>query len=389
MKYPMPAQAVALLDLRADQVGSLLRPKRLKDIYARHGSGDATDHELLRAQDESVRDLIAQQAAHGLSIFTDGEYRRLNFQDSFTESVSGFVAKRQTLQFQESRTVGGAALQRWQPDSAKTDPALQYWRPIVERLQLRENRPLAEWRAAAALTPKPVKVTLIATDRICENFARQNSDGVYRDAEDYLADVIAIERRMVEQLAGAGCPYIQMDAPSYTAYVDASSLEKMRRQGLDPVARLARSMEADNSVIAGIAGPVFGIHLCRGNVRSMWHREGGYDAIAEQLFNGLRHQRYLLEYDTGRAGGFEPLRFVPKGKTVVLGLVSTKVPALETADHLMRRIEEASRYLAIEQLALSPQCGFSSNIVGNLVTEDDQWRKLELVERVAADVWRR
>jgi 5-methyltetrahydropteroyltriglutamate--homocysteine methyltransferase len=193
---------------------------------------------------------------------------------------------------------------------------------------------------------------------------------------------------MVEQLAGAGCPYIQMDAPSYTAYVDASSLEKMRRQGLDPVARLARSMEADNSVIAGIAGPVFGIHLCRGNVRSMWHREGGYDAIAEQLFNGLRHQRYLLEYDTGRAGGFEPLRFVPKGKTVVLGLVSTKVPALETADHLMRRIEEASRYLAIEQLALSPQCGFSSNIVGNLVTEDDQWRKLELVERVAADVWR-
>jgi 5-methyltetrahydropteroyltriglutamate--homocysteine methyltransferase len=388
MKYPMPAQAAALLDLRADQVGSLLRPKRLKDIYARHGSGDATDHELLRAQDESVRDLIAQQAAHGLSIFTDGEYRRLNFQDSFTESVSGFVAKRQTLQFQESRTVGGAALQRWQPDSAKTDPALQYWRPIVERLQLRENRPLAEWRAAAALTPKPVKVTLIATDRICENFARQNSDGVYRDAEDYLADVIAIERRMVEQLAGAGCPYIQMDAPSYTAYVDASSLEKMRRQGLDPVARLARSMEADNSVIAGIAGPVFGIHLCRGNVRSMWHREGGYDAIAEQLFNGLRHQRYLLEYDTGRAGGFEPLRFVPKGKTVVLGLVSTKVPALETADHLMRRIEEASRYLAIEQLALSPQCGFSSNIVGNLVTEDDQWRMLELVERVAADVWR-
>ena len=375
-------------DLRVDQVGSLLRRQKLKDVYTRHGDGRASDEELRQVQDASVDELIAKQEARGLSIFTDGEYRRLNFQDSFVESVSGFIPKKQTLQFQESRTLGGTILQRWQPDSAKTDPALQYWRPIVERLRLAHNRPLAEWRYAAARAKTPVKITLIATDRICENFHRQNSRGVYADASEYLADVIQIERNIVRQLAEAGCPYVQMDAPSYTAYVDARSMEKMKSSGIDPGAQLARSIGADNAVIAGIDDVVFGIHLCRGNVRSMWHREGAYDAIAERLFNGLDHRRFLLEYDTERAGGFEPLRFVPKSKTVVLGLVSTKVPALETADELKRKIDEAGRFIPLEQLALSPQCGFSSNIVGNVITEDDQWRKLELVQNVAADIWR-
>jgi 5-methyltetrahydropteroyltriglutamate--homocysteine methyltransferase len=374
-------------DLRVDQVGSLLRPQKLKDVYTRHGDGQASDEELRQVQDESVDELVAKQEARGLSIFTDGEYRRLNFQDSFVESVSGFIAKKQTLQFQESRTIGGEILQRWQPDSAKTDPALQYWRPIVERLRLAHNRPLAEWRYAARRAKKPVKITLIATDRICENFHRQNSPGVYAGAGEYLADVIQVEQNIVRQLAEAGCPYVQMDAPSYTAYVDPRSIEKMKSSGIDPGAQMERSISADNAVIAGIDDVVFGIHLCRGNVRSMWHREGAYDAIAERLFNGLHHRRFLLEYDTERAGGFEPLRFVPKSKTVVLGLVSTKVPKLETADELKRRIGEASRFIPLEQLALSPQCGFSSNIVGNVITEDDQWRKLELVQNVAADVW--
>lgn len=372
---------------RADQVGSLLRPQSLKDAYARHGSSEIPDSELVSIQDESVKELIAKQEAHGVSILTDGEYRRLNFQDSFVESVAGFIPKKQTMQFQESRTVGGEALQRWVPDSGKTDPALQYWRPIAERLRLARNVPLEEWRFASALTTKPVKVTLIATDRILENFQRQNSAGVYATAEEYRADVIAIERQIVRQLADAGCPYIQHDAPSYTAYVDAKSLERMRGLGIDPLRQMTQSIEADNAVIDGIAGVTFGIHLCRGNVRSMWHREGGYDAIAERLFNSLRHDRLLLEYDTERAGTFAPLRFVPKNKIVVLGLVSSKVPQLESADELKRRIDEASRYLPVDQLALSPQCGFSSNIVGNLLSEDDQWRKLELIQQVAADVW--
>ncbi len=374
-------------NLRVDQVGSLLRPQKLKDVYTRHGNGRADDEELRKVQDESVNELIAKQELHGLSIFTDGEYRRLNFQDSFVESVSGFIPKKQTLQFQESRTLGGVALQRWQPDSAKADPALHYWRPITERLKLADNRPLSEWRYAAQLTSQPVKITLIATDRIRENFHRQNAKGVYRDADEYLTDVIEIERTIVRQLADTGCPYVQMDAPSYTAYVDTRSLEKMKASGVDPIAQMERSMHADNAVMAGIPNVLFGIHLCRGNVRSMWHREGAYDAIAERLFNGLDHHRLLLEYDTERAGGFEPLRFVPKNKTVVLGLVSTKVPQLETADDLKRKLDNASRFIPIEQLALSPQCGFSSNIVGNLITEDDQWRKLELIQKVAAEVW--
>ena len=381
------ADEAVVAKLRVDQVGSLLRPKKLKDVYARHGLGAVSDGNLREAQDEAIHALIVQQEAHRLPVLTDGEYRRLNFQDSFVESVSGFVSEKQTLQFQESRTLGGQALQRWQPDSAITDPKLQYWRPITRRLRLNENQPLKEWRFAAKLTMKPVKVTMLSPDRVCENFERQNSSGVYVDLEEYLTDVVSICRRLVTQLADAGCPYIQIDAPSYTSYVDAQSLEKMRAAGMDPAAKMERSIMADNAIIGGVNGVTFGIHLCRGNVRSMWHREGSYDAIAERLFNALKHQRFLLEYDTERAGGFEPLRFVPKDKIVVLGLVSTKVPALESPDELKRKIDEASRYLPLEQLALSPQCGFSSNIVGNLLSEDDQWRKFDLIRQVAADVW--
>jgi 5-methyltetrahydropteroyltriglutamate--homocysteine methyltransferase len=383
------AETAMLKKLRVDQVGSLLRPRKLKNVYERHGRGAASDVNLREAQDEAILSVILQQQAHDLPVCTDGEYRRLNFQDSFVESVSGFVPEKQTLQFQESRTIGGEALQRWQPDSAKTDPKLQYWRTITQRLRLHENQPLKEWRFAAKLTNKPVKVSLISPDRILENFERQNASGVYADSQEYLADVVSICRRLVTQLADAGCPYIQIDAPSYTAYVDSHSLATMRAAGVDPVARMEGSMMADNAVIGGVKGVAFGMHLCRGNVRSMWHREGGYDAIAERLFNTLKHDRFLLEYDTARAGGFEPLRFVPKDKTVVLGLVSTKVPALESAEELKRRIDEAARYLPLEQLALSPQCGFSSNIVGNLLSEDDQWRKFDLIRKVAEDVWGR
>jgi 5-methyltetrahydropteroyltriglutamate--homocysteine methyltransferase len=381
------ADVAAIGKLRVDQVGSLLRPKKLKDVYARHGRGAASDALLREAQDEAIHALVLQQEARGLPVLTDGECRRLNFQDSFVESVSGFVPEKQTLQFQESRTQGGQALERGQPDSAKTDPKLQYWRPITQRLRLSENQPLKEWRYTAKLTKKPVKVSLLSPDRICENFERQNSAAVYADLEEYLADVVSICRRLVTQLADAGCPYVQIDAPSYTAYVDAQSLEAMRAAGIDPAAKMERSMMADNAIIGGVRGVTFGIHLCRGNVRSMWHREGAYDAIAERLFNTLKHERFLLEYDTERAGGFEPLRFVPRNKIVVLGLVSTKVPELENPDALKRKIDEAARYLPLEQLALSPQCGFSSNIVGNLLTEEDQWRKFDLVREVAADIW--
>jgi 5-methyltetrahydropteroyltriglutamate--homocysteine methyltransferase len=180
---------------------------------------------------------------------------------------------------------------------------------------------------------------------------------------------------------------VQIDAPGYTACVDEPSLAAMRSRGEDPARNFERSLAADAALLQGFHGVTFGIHLCRGNQHSMWHREGHYDAIAERLFNVLPHQRFLLEYDSPRAGSFEPLRLVPKGKVCVLGLVSTKVPELETVDGLRRRIDEAARYLPLEQLAISPQCGFASDVAGNLVSEDDQRRKLEVVVEVARKVW--
>ena len=192
---------------------------------------------------------------------------------------------------------------------------------------------------------------------------------------------------MIAQLADGGCQYVGIDGPGYTAYVDGASIDAMRSRGEDPRANMERSIKADNEVIANFPGVTFGIHICRGNRQSMWHREGTYDAIAEKLFNGLNHQRLLLEYDTERAGSFEPLRFVPKGKIAVLGLITTKVGRVETVDELWQRIDEASRYLPIEQLALSPQCGFASSISGNLLSEDEQFRKFDVMLETAAKVW--
>ena len=247
--------------------------------------------------------------------------------------------------------------------------------------------PLDEYLFVRDVANKPAKVSLIGPDRISQRFAYESSTAVYRDMDAFLSDVVAIERQIVTSLVGAGCRYVHIDAPGFTAYVDEPSLQQMRDRGEDPEQNLARSLEAEAAVIADYPGIVFGIHLCRGNQRSMWHREGTYDAIAERMFNELPHQRFLLEYDSPRAGSFEALRFVPKGRVVVLGLVSSKVPELESVDELKRRIDEASRFLALEQLAISPQCGFASDVIGNLLTADDQRRKLERVVEVARQVW--
>jgi 5-methyltetrahydropteroyltriglutamate--homocysteine methyltransferase len=379
----------ALSRIRVDQVGSLLRPEKLKEAYTRHGRGQASDIELSLIQDQAIRDLIAKQEGRNLPVLTDGEFRRLNFQDSFAESVRGFLPANRTIQFHEQRAAGGKPFARWDRDNPDDgEPSLFYWRPITERLRFVRNLPLEEYLFSQALTSRPVKITLICPDRICEQFDRRNAASVYKDIEDFLADVVRIERTIVAGLIEAGCRYVQIDAPSYTSYVDPPSLARMRRSGEDPMAIMERSMKADNAIMARFEGVTFGIHLCRGNQRSMWHREGSYDAIAETLFNTLNHHRFLLEYDTERAGGFEPLRFVPKDKVVVLGLVSTKSAKLESADELKRRIEEASRYISIEQIALSPQCGFASNILGNLISEDDQWRKFDVIQEVAAQVWK-
>lgn len=259
--------------------------------------------------------------------------------------------------------------------------------PATQRLQLLSNSPLEEFRFAQRLTATPVKVTLIGPDRITQRFAYEQSQAFYNSTEEFVADVVAIERQMIAELVQAGCGYIQIDEPGYTAYIDEREQREMRARGENPVAAMERSIQADNAVIASFPDVTFGVHICRGNRRSYWLREGAYDAIAEQLFGRLDHQRFLLEYDTERAGTFAPLRFVPKDKIVVLGLITTKTGRIETVDELLRRIEEASRYISIDQLALSPQCGFASEIGGNLLSEEDQWRKLDVMLETAARIW--
>jgi len=374
--------------IRTDVIGSLLRPARLKEAYGECDQGKISAEELGRIEDEAIRTAVKLQEQIGLDVITDGEFRRLNFQDSFAASVSGFDARRVDLAFVESLVREGKPLQRWDPyHIAGQGAAILQRRPVSQKLRLARNLPLEEYRFVSALTQKPAKVTLVGPDRITQRFDYQNSKLIYWSVDDFVADVVRIEREMIRGLVDAGCRYVQIDAPSYTAYVDGPSLQEMRDRGEDPMKNLTRSINADNEILRLFDGVTFGIHLCRGNQRSMWHREGSYDAIAEKIFNELHHDRFLLEYDSPRAGTFEPLRFVPKNKTVVLGLVSTKVAELETVDDLKQRIERASKYIPLEQLAISPQCGFASDVVGNLISEDDQIRKLEAVVETARQVW--
>ena len=378
-----------LVNIRNDVVGSLLRPPHLKQARVEYDEGKLSLEELRQTEDQEIRRAVHFQEELGLAVVTDGEYRRLNFQDSFGESVSGYDAGKASIKFYEQRVEGSKPLQRWEiPHTGEEKgTAVSQRRPVAERLRLARNIPLEEYLFVSKVARTPAKVTLIGPDRISQRFDWQNSQAIYSNMDAFVADVVKIQREMIRGLADAGCRYVQIDAPGYTAYVDPPSLQAMRDRGEDPKENFSRSLKADNQVLEGFDDVTFGIHLCRGNQRSMWHREGSYDDIAERLLNELKHDRFLFEYDTPRAGGFEPLRFLPKGKVVVLGLVSTKVPQLEKIDDLKRRIDEASRYAPLEQLAISPQCGFSSDVVGNLISEDDQKRKLEIVVETARQVW--
>ena len=374
-----------LNSMRVDQVGSLLRPQKLKDAFASYGAGTIDDERLKQIQDESIRDVVAKQAARNLPIVVDGEFRRTSFMESFAvvagveEWQTGVKTYHQILAREDtSESISHKG----------QDPILLNRKRVTERLRLVRNALLADFRFTQGLTERPVKVTLISADRISQCYDSEASRAVYPSVEEFLKDVVTVERRMIAELAQAGCRYVGIDGPGYTAYVDPDSLAAMRSRGEDPQTNLERSIKADNEIMADFPSVTFGIHICRGNRQSMWHREGRYDAIAEKLFSGLNHQRLLLEYDTERAGGFEPLRFVPKGKIAVLGLITTKVARIETVDELRRRIDEAARYLPLEQLAISPQCGFASSLRGNLLTEEDQFRKLDVMLETAVKVWR-
>jgi 5-methyltetrahydropteroyltriglutamate--homocysteine methyltransferase len=379
-----------LLGLRVDQVGSLLRPAALIDSFLSCAKGEITRSALDALVERAIRDVVAKQQAIGFPVVTDGEYGRINWHVSFSQ-IEGWA-----LDEASWRSFLANPAMRHEHEQANTlgaDAVQSYKTPATARLRLLSNFPLSEYRRVAALTTAPAKAMLMGPDRVSQMCDLPASKPVYESADAFLADVVAVQSRMVGELVEAGCPYVQLDEPSYTGYVDRATLERMRAHGEDPMANLRRAVKASNAVIAGHAGEaVFGIHICRGNRASMWHREGTYDGIAEELFSTLRFDRLLLEYDTARAGGFEPLRFVPKGALgqapiVVLGLVTTKTGEVETVDALLHRIEDASRFIDVAQLALSPQCGFASGMSGNDLSHDQQWRKLEVILETARRVW--
>ena len=362
---------------RADQVGSFLRPPEI--IEARHA--ERTDPEQLRAlEDRHILQALEKQRDLGFQIFTDGELRRRNFMSDFTDAVAGF-------------DFGDTVARTWQAGSgARVAPVSSVAGVVTARLHPLRRLTLHELAFLKQHSPGAIKMTLpSATQFPAIAYKRGVSDGVYASPSEFLGDVVAIIQAEVRALVDEGIRYVQIDAPRYSYYIDPKWRDWIRTEmGLDPEAALDEAVRADNACLEGARRPgvILAIHLCRGNNRSHWYAEGGYDAIAEKLFTTLQVDRFLLEYDDERSGTFEPLRFVPRGKTVVLGLVSSKRPALESVADVRRRIAEASRYVPLDDLALSPQCGFASTLEGNLLSEADQWAKLDLVARTAREVWR-
>jgi 5-methyltetrahydropteroyltriglutamate--homocysteine methyltransferase len=360
---------------RADQVGSLLRPADLLD--ARRGAGDHPER-LRAAEDRHIRRVLAKQKEIGLDVFTDGELRRRNFMSDFTDAVEGF-------------DLADAVARPWQAGEAK--PAGVSSVTGIVTAKLRQVRRLTghELPFLKTHSPGPIKITLpSATQFPAISFKRGVTDKVYKDHSALLWDIVEIMKAELAKVSGEGVAYLQIDAPRYSYLIDPKWRDWIRAEmSTEPDALLEESIRADNACLEAARRPgvTLALHLCRGNNRSHWYAEGGYDDIAERLFGSLAVDRFLLEYDDARSGSFEPLRFVPRGKTVVLGLVSSKRSELERGDDLARRIDEAARHVPLEDLALSPQCGFASTMEGNLLTEDEQWAKLRLVAETAHRVW--
>jgi 5-methyltetrahydropteroyltriglutamate--homocysteine methyltransferase len=357
---------------RADHVGSLLRPAEL--LRARESGLEKA--QLRNIEDEFIVEAIRRQKEVGLNVITDGELRRRNFMSDFVDAVSGF-------------DTGNAVARSWSGQGASAVSSVTGI--VTSKLQRSESLTGHEVPFLQANAAGPSKITLpSATQFPAISYKRGITDKVYATPSDLLRDIVAIMKLELQSLTSQGVSYIQIDAPRYSYYIDPKWREWIRTEmSQDPDAALKESVDADNDCLSAARRPgvVLGIHLCRGNNRSHWYAEGGYDQIAEQLFSTLDVDRFLLEYDDERSGTFEPLRFVPRGKMVVLGLISSKRPKLEEKNLLIRRIKEASRYIPLENLALSPQCGFASTAEGNLLSEDDQWAKLRLVAETAREVW--
>ena len=357
---------------RSDVIGSLLRPSFLIDAQGRRERGEISAAEFKAAEDRAVDEAVRLQEAAGLDVVTDGEMRRYAFYGHLVDALEGF-----------DKFGGWGITFR---DDAGHEARLR--RPVVvDKLKWKRQMSVEEFTYLRGRTQRPVKVTLISAQQAAAYYDPDKSAAAYATRDAYLADLVDFTRREIAELGRLGCQYVQIDAPQYAALLDETMREGYRQRGADPDKLLDACIELDNAIVQGHPDITFGIHICRGNHKSMFYASGGYDRIARQIFGGAAFDRFLLEYDDDRSGTFEPLRHVPEGKVVVLGLVSSKRPQLEAEDALRARINEAARIVPLNRLALSPQCGFASTHEGNALTPDEQRQKLELVGRVAREVW--
>ncbi len=368
-----PARAVP--PFRADHVGSLLRPAELREARARRENGEIGADELRAIEDRAIEAAIAQQAAIGLRSASDGEFRRAMWHFDFLEGLDGCepYTPASGIAFQGTATKAKGVRVTGKVGFSG-HPMLDHFRFLRER--------------AVRATPK---MTIPSPSVLHFRGGRQAIDAaVYPDLDEFYADLGKAYHGAVQAFAGAGCRYLQLDETNLAYLCDPEQREIVRARGEDPDRLPAVYARMIHAAIEGRpADMAVTMHLCRGNFRSSWIAQGGYEPVAELLFNGIAADGYFMEFDSARAGGFEPLRFVPKGKTVVLGLITSKSGGLESRDEIKRRIEDAARYLDIGQLCLSPQCGFASTEEGNLLTHDEQWAKLALVVEIADEVWGR
>jgi methionine synthase II (cobalamin-independent) len=368
----------AVITARTDVVGSLLRPPELLQVRQRFERGSASAPELKQAEDRAVDAAVQMQEGAGLEVVTDGEMRRLSFQSGLPDAVDGFgeVPLEAYLWGEwHGDQVGDRATER--------PPALGVREPLRRRHHIAAED-FTYLRARATAIPK---VTLTSPSLYANLWSPEISREAYPTLDEFLEDVAALTRDEITELARLGCTYIQLDAPHYPLLIDPATRAFYESRGWTAERWLARGIELDNWVMQGHPGVTFGFHLCRGNQASRWLVSGGYEPIARQVFRTVAAQRLLLEYDDERSGSFQPLREVPDDRMVVLGLVTTKSPRRETVEELEGRIHEAARHVGLDRLAISPQCGFATSVVGNALSPEDERAKLQTLARTAEAVW--
>jgi 5-methyltetrahydropteroyltriglutamate--homocysteine methyltransferase len=359
--------------LRADHVGSLLRPAALRQAFRRHAGKEISAEEFRQVQDQCIRAAVRMQEKIGLKVVTDGEFRRASYWANFLDGVEGLGLRTATLPFRDDQ---GHQMEFIAPRA-------------TARLRRRQPIALDEFRFLRQATRETPKVTLPSPSTM--HFYGSDDFGApppYEDLESFFSDLGEIYAAEIADLAAAGCRYVQIDEVAIALLIDPAIRAGVHQAKADPDRLIGLYIEAINrSVARRPADMVIGVHVCRGNYKGHYLGQGGYETIAERFFVRTDANHFLLEYDTARAGDFSPLRFVPANKGVVLGLVSSKTPALESLDTLRRRVDEATKYIALDRLAISPQCGFASSAAGNPLSEADQWSKLRLVVDAARAIW--